>query len=109
MCAPSCFRFRYVARTVPSPKASLTAQFPVRSEAKLGLPDAAKSTAKNPERVFMAAAAYNKSISDRKSTRLNSSHVAISYAVFCLKKKKKMKKTHNKPQKEDRKCSQEGK
>src|SRR5690625_2920919 len=27
------------------------------------------------------------SIGDRKSTRLNSSHVAISYAVFCLKKK----------------------
>src|SRR6266702_530746 len=27
-------------------------------------------------------------IEDRKSTRLNSSHVAISYAVFCLKKKK---------------------
>src|SRR5204863_9841828 len=27
--------------------------------------------------------------SDRKSTRLNSSHVEISYAVFCLKKKKK--------------------
>src|SRR6266496_5671976 len=29
---------------------------------------------------------------DRKSTRLNSSHVEISYAVFCLKKKKKKKK-----------------
>src|SRR5690554_7481567 len=29
---------------------------------------------------------------DRKSTRLNSSHVRISYAVFCLKKKKKKKK-----------------
>src|SRR6202045_2152978 len=28
---------------------------------------------------------------DRKSTRLNSSHVAISYAVFCLKKKKNEK------------------
>src|SRR5439155_6395945 len=27
---------------------------------------------------------------DRKSTRLNSSHVAISYAVFCLKKKKNL-------------------
>src|SRR5439155_17231649 len=27
-------------------------------------------------------------VADRKSTRLNSSHVAISYAVFCLKKKK---------------------
>src|SRR5256885_6334380 len=33
---------------------------------------------------------------DRKSTRLNSSHLVISYAVFCLKKKKKTKtpKTH---------------
>src|SRR5690625_6658475 len=30
-------------------------------------------------------------IGDRKSTRLNSSHVAISYAVFCLKKKKQKK------------------
>src|SRR5205814_9710675 len=29
---------------------------------------------------------------DRKSTRLNSSHLGISYAVFCLKKKKKKKK-----------------
>src|SRR3989442_9679051 len=31
---------------------------------------------------------------DRKSTRLNSSHVRISYAVFCLKKKKKTKKSN---------------
>src|SRR5437660_5597788 len=30
---------------------------------------------------------------DRKSTRLNSSHVAISYAVFCLKKKKETSQT----------------
>src|SRR5437868_12544874 len=30
---------------------------------------------------------------DRKSTRLNSSHVSISYAVFCLKKKKKTQPT----------------
>src|SRR5437899_7423299 len=30
---------------------------------------------------------------DRKSTRLNSSHLGISYAVFCLKKKKKKTKT----------------
>src|SRR5256885_12113095 len=30
---------------------------------------------------------------DRKSTRLNSSHLVISYAVFCLKKKKKNKTT----------------
>src|SRR5438034_1810796 len=31
---------------------------------------------------------------DRKSTRLNSSHTVISYAVFCLKKKKKKQKQH---------------
>src|SRR5699024_11478368 len=30
---------------------------------------------------------------DRKSTRLNSSHVSISYAVFCLKKKKEIERT----------------
>src|SRR5215208_7391523 len=36
---------------------------------------------------------------DRKSTRLNSSHVAISYAVFCLKKKK----THKAPQRQTKK------
>src|SRR5690554_1571518 len=32
---------------------------------------------------------------DRKSTRLNSSHVRISYAVFCLKKKKKQRNTNS--------------
>src|SRR5699024_12867133 len=32
---------------------------------------------------------------DRKSTRLNSSHVSISYAVFCLKKKKKTNHRHD--------------
>src|ERR1039458_2958600 len=37
--------------------------------------------------------AYLPASRDRKSTRLNSSHLGISYAVFCLKKKKK-KKTH---------------
>src|SRR5690242_20944607 len=36
------------------------------------------------------------SVADRKSTRLNSSHMSISYAVFCLKKKKKNNITHHK-------------
>src|SRR5690606_42154969 len=35
------------------------------------------------------AALAQSGVKDRKSTRLNSSHVKISYAVFCLKKKKK--------------------
>src|SRR5256885_5644111 len=34
-------------------------------------------------------------VQDRKSTRLNSSHLVISYAVFCLKKKKKRIKINN--------------
>src|SRR5690625_6789846 len=43
-----------------------------------------------PARLLGAAARYveEQLLADRKSTRLNSSHVAISYAVFCLKKKK---------------------
>src|SRR5688572_31560530 len=35
-----------------------------------------------------------RALEDRKSTRLNSSHSQISYAVFCLKKKKKQQNTH---------------
>src|SRR5439155_17577140 len=38
--------------------------------------------------VRLEAGARHPELEDRKSTRLNSSHVAISYAVFCLKKKK---------------------
>src|SRR5256885_5488923 len=36
-------------------------------------------------------ALYALDMADRKSTRLNSSHLVISYAVFCLKKKKRTK------------------
>src|SRR4051812_49565952 len=38
---------------------------------------------------IQAARVGREGILDRKSTRLNSSHMSISYAVFCLKKKKK--------------------
>src|SRR4051812_38075076 len=37
----------------------------------------------------MSGGRYRRPAADRKSTRLNSSHMSISYAVFCLKKKKK--------------------
>src|SRR5688572_15862685 len=42
---------------------------------------------------YCRSAAGTKQCLDRKSTRLNSSHSQISYAVFCLKKKKKKKTT----------------
>src|SRR3712207_8849287 len=50
------------------------------------------STGWGPERMASAWAELMKRLGysrDRKSTRLNSSHANISYAVFCLKKKKK--------------------
>src|SRR5256885_3478523 len=39
---------------------------------------------------YVGSPAFRAGIRDRKSTRLNSSHLVISYAVFCLKKKKKL-------------------
>src|SRR5690606_40941573 len=43
-----------------------------------------------PARRWRGLARRSHGCSDRKSTRLNSSHVKISYAVFCLKKKRKL-------------------
>src|SRR5690242_21442929 len=43
----------------------------------------------SPEENMRKRAGSSQRTEDRKSTRLNSSHMSISYAVFCLKKKKK--------------------
>src|SRR5437899_6391687 len=68
----------------------------------------------DPGKTFLVQAAWLDGIGcptdatiDRKSTRLNSSHLGISYAVFCLKKKKKCEEnekqdpepTHQRPEK----------
>src|SRR2546426_5325617 len=52
-------------------------------------------------RVDRPAAAAVPQRADRKSTRLNSSHLVISYAVFCLKKKKKRNHVHRRSQDRD--------
>src|SRR5437870_7904424 len=52
-----------------------------------GPPTACRSSARGPASRGSGSRPRT-SATDRKSTRLNSSHVAISYAVFCLKKKK---------------------
>src|SRR3712207_8636616 len=56
-----------------------------------GLPASARGHA------FIEISRSRRRTADRKSTRLNSSHANISYAVFCLKKKKTIKdwKTYN--------------
>src|SRR5438445_7544754 len=46
----------------------------------------------SPQQAKALAAILQQNVSDRKSTRLNSSHANTSYAVFCLKKKRKDKK-----------------
>src|SRR5690349_22380597 len=48
---------------------------------------------RDPSLAFDTAAYLAANPEDRKSTRLNSSHVEISYAVFCLKKKKTINNT----------------
>src|SRR5205814_6189067 len=51
-------------------------------------PAAPVSPGADPVRAFLNPGPYDLKPLDRKSTRLNSSHLGISYAVFCLKKKK---------------------
>src|SRR5574343_858677 len=50
---------------------------------------------------------YSRMFLDRKSTRLNSSHITISYAVFCLKKKKKKDKLKKKKKKNKKETKEE--
>src|SRR5690625_6769394 len=81
---------RRVPRVIPS--------FPTRRSSDLGRPGAPPNSSTTPQ--WPPSPTLRRSgptaspptspppLLDRKSTRLNSSHVAISYAVFCLKKKK---------------------
>src|SRR5207245_11519448 len=61
--------------------------FPTRRSSDLGICRARTRRTGYPDLVRYFAA-RDQEIQDRKSTRLNSSHGSISYAVFCLKKKK---------------------
>src|SRR5256885_6840263 len=65
--------------------------FPYTTLFRSSFPREDRRTAADPTSIARAGSpiALRGSSSDRKSTRLNSSHLVISYAVFCLKKKKK--------------------
>src|SRR2546427_9150013 len=63
---------------------SLHRMRPHQSAARIGRHAVAQTTEERAHRL-----AHGLDLEDRKSTRLNSSHSQISYAVFCLKKKKK--------------------
>src|SRR2546430_9030517 len=78
----------------PPPPLSLFLRFCARpSDAPAALLEiVAKEGIEGPQRARIGAHAMAAAVNvqDRKSTRLNSSHSQISYAVFCLKKKKKL-------------------
>src|SRR5690625_6927514 len=58
-----------------------------RDRAPVPLPDGESTSVRAVGREHLLHLLGQAFVEDRKSTRLNSSHVAISYAVFCLKKK----------------------
>src|SRR5438067_12564455 len=85
--APLCFFFFFLMIRRP-PRSTLfpyTTLFrsPAAREAQRALARDVTERVHSPD----AAAKVIRASEDRKSTRLNSSHVSISYAVFCLKKK----------------------
>src|SRR5256885_8784227 len=71
-------------RSTLFPYTTLFRSLPLRDRPVFGYDDHARSVRPIDE------SAYKLLWVDRKSTRLNSSHLVISYAVFCLKKKKKV-------------------
>src|SRR6266511_6182558 len=77
-------------RSTPSPTCSTTSAARARSWTARYRRALSTATAARRARCH-AKSRSSSSYRDRKSTRLNSSHVKISYAVFCLKKKKKKK------------------
>src|SRR5207245_9190757 len=94
--SPSCFFFFFFFSYSPVPR--VLHSFPTRRSSDLTSPasDAAGCSRSSSPRSRSARRSDTSSVGwscrrplqDRKSTRLNSSHGSISYAVFCLKKKK---------------------
>src|SRR5207253_10598886 len=91
---PSSFLFFLLIRRPPrSTLFPYTTLFRSRDHHRAGgrAPRGTRPRAPRLGRGAVTGAGAHRGGGDRKSTRLNSSHVAISYAVFCLKKKKKKK------------------
>src|SRR5690349_23970487 len=91
-----CIFFFFFFMILRPPRSTL---FPSRRSSDLALRRSIKRECRAPELAYLYSFyaflyGLRRIQGDRKSTRLNSSHVEISYAVFCLKKKKKMPNEH---------------
>src|SRR5437868_12833061 len=88
--SPSLFLFFFFNATAPTEiyTLSLHDALPICCDVQRHLVASMRNTAGWRPSVVLQHS-QNSEVLDRKSTRLNSSHVSISYAVFCLKKKKK--------------------
>src|SRR2546422_9627977 len=89
-----CFFFFFFLMIRRPPRSTLfpyTTLFRSANSAMSAAPDQRRPTSRAARESWRNSAGPE--VGDRKSTRLNSSHGYISYAVFCLKKKKKQK-TH---------------
>src|SRR5947199_2856519 len=78
----------FFSMPLPPPRSPL---FPTRrsSDLTLSCPELIQNCS-SPGSMSTSAVRRAQASRDRKSTRLNSSHLGISYAVFCLKKKKRL-------------------
>src|SRR3989475_5273624 len=91
---PRSTLFPYTTLFRSDPLVVVLAQHQDKGKRADALPDVAQRDARRPLSfrphigAVAAAAQFERTLRDRKSTRLNSSHSQISYAVFCLKKKK---------------------
>src|SRR3989442_9802564 len=83
------FFFLMIRRPPRSTLFPYTTLFRSRARGALGALRADRRRPRGPSPGRAGVGAARRAAPDRKSTRLNSSHVRISYAVFCLKKKKK--------------------
>src|SRR5438034_3932936 len=102
---PALMRLRYPARNGQTQPGAAPVAFGTRARlvgAKKTLENAwpklggyADPRVRDADCVFLtaASASHGDSSKDRKSTRLNSSHTVISYAVFCLKKKSRIERS----------------
>src|SRR5206468_11575000 len=94
-CAPLLLPFFFLL--LPRPPRSTLFPYTTLFRSLSGSPYARSSIARgNPCGVCARQRRSRATVLDRKSTRLNSSHDQISYAVFCLKKKKKITRTPQK-------------